>query len=189
METNNINWHSLYIEIGHFHGAIKLLLESINDKVDSLPDGRDHTQIIEKINKLLIDIEKLKTDKHESINLMNLIQEIKRAIENYNSIIIDLQQILSNENSILVKQIKCVNQLSEMLLKEISDAKIILGHDMFKLSDLNEVITFAKRSNKRHDMFKGWKGKLMIGLGGVLGLGVLINYITNLIHALKDFFQ
>lgn len=186
MDMNNFaNWN---VETMKFHAAIDQLLKTIKDKIDKLPDQRDFTSMAATLKDVIDDIEKINNSwaKHntEFDKIKNVIYELKRTFDMYKSTLDDLQTTNNN----MLSQINCIVALVDLLNIEITNARIRLNQEMFTLTDFNEVIIMAKRLNERYNMWKGWKGKIAIVIGGVVGSGFLVKYVFYLIESIKGFF-
>lgn len=192
MDSNALN--TLYTEVGRFTGSIQQLLVAIDKKVDDLPDNRDISDIVNKLNRLLeksnLVYKELSTHIDDFDTNIELIKELRTILIESKKVYSEIQLILCDKNSELLKQIKNISNLADMINEQINRSNILLGKDNeIQLHDFGEVIALAKRANKRYEMWKGWKGKVAFIMGALLGSSFIINSMKGFLELLLEFFK
>lgn len=204
MQNDNIS--TLYSELGKFHGAISQLLQTINVKIDTLPDNRDFVDITEKLKHMLKEIEEVKQkyDKHDSQasdiksttvktdnNITKFQNQLTEMIDKINYYINQLNEThtaTQQMNRDIQNQLNNINKLTTIITDEISRTKTLLENENENLTlyDLNEVVKFSKRSNERHEYWKGWKGRIAIISGIIVGVGYVLTFVLSLVKTIME---
>ena len=179
------------MELAQLQTATQHLLQNIKEKVDQIPDRRDFKDNITKLDSLTKALEKISESLTEhcddAVDSQKLIDNIKKIIEEYNIALRNINKMLTDNASPFLNQINTIEKISKMLLTEINDTKIRLGNDMFNLTDINEIIVYAKRANARHNYFSGWKKVVAICIGAAATITIILKPLIETIALLLSY--
>lgn len=187
MDANNIS--SLTLETMKFHITIDQLLQTIKQKIDSLPDNKDFSSLSEQLKKVIVDLEGMNALSSCHTTEFNKIKSTIDDLEELLDYIKKKVDDIPSQNKEILEQLSIIVTLSKLFNEEVNTAKIRLRNEMFCLTDFNEIIILAKRLNEKHERWSGWKGKTAIIIGLIIGFGAIISTFIDFIKTIKSLMQ